>query len=238
MTDPVTRKVKILLLGDSGVGKSSLIMRWTLDTFSATLVGTVGVNFKSKRVHVNGEPIQVQVWDTAGQEQFHKITTSYYRGANAIIVVFDVTDPKSLQNTEYWIKNIKAHASDTVHVILVGNKTDLRTADKAGPCINTETGKAVADKFSVPYFETSAKDSANVDNAFMSPVRSIVAADSKTTTEPIDNNRHIDKTKKMGLLDKLLKDKSTTSKAAEQKPTGKGESTDRGPDEKEKCIIS
>eukprot|EP01035_Chromulina_nebulosa_P016965 gene16965-22460_t len=115
--DQTIRRVKLLLLGDSNVGKSSLVMRWTMDTFSPTLISTVGVNFKTKRVVVHGEPVQVQVWDTAGQEQFHRITTSYYRGANAIIVVYDVSDKKSLLNVEYWIKNIKTHASDAVQNI-------------------------------------------------------------------------------------------------------------------------
>lgn len=83
-TDPVGRRVKLLMLGDSGVGKSSLIYRWTLDTFSPSLTSTVGVNFKSKKIDLHGEIIQVQVWDTAGQEQFHKITTSYYKGLSRL----------------------------------------------------------------------------------------------------------------------------------------------------------
>jgi small GTP-binding protein len=125
------RRFKILLLGDSGVGKSSLIFRWNEDRFSSTLVGTVGVNFKTKKVCVEEETVSVQVWDTAGQEQFHQITTSYYRGAHAIMVVYDISDKRSLENVEYWIKNIKAHASPAVHVCLVANKTDLRAVAEA-----------------------------------------------------------------------------------------------------------
>lgn len=125
------RRFKILLLGDSGVGKSSLILRWNEDKFSSTLVGTVGVNFKTRKVSVEGEAVSVQVWDTAGQEQFHKITTTYYKGAHAIMVVYDISDKKSLENVEYWIKNIKQHANAAVHVCLVGNKTDLRAVAAA-----------------------------------------------------------------------------------------------------------
>jgi small GTP-binding protein len=107
-------------------------------------VGTVGVNFKTRKITAGGnqlgptflkllralvgECIQVQVWDTAGQEQFHKITTSYYKGANGIMLVYDVSDKKSVENVEYWVKNIKAHASENVHVCLMGNKVDLRSS--------------------------------------------------------------------------------------------------------------
>ena len=173
-----TRRVKILMLGDSGVGKSSLIMRWTLDTFSPSLVSTVGVNFKSRKVTIYNELIQVQVWDTAGQEQFHKITTSYYKGAQGIMLVYDVTDPSSLANIEYWIKNIKSHASDTVQVALIGNKTDLRNNSNSSVTLksvcDTERGEEIAHKFGIPFFETSAKESNNVDIAFLTLVEHIV----------------------------------------------------------------
>lgn len=170
-----TRRVKLLMLGDSGVGKSSLIMRWTMDTFSPSLVSTVGVNFKSRKVNVCNELMQVQVWDTAGQEQFHKITTSYYKGAQGIMLVYDVTDPSSLANIEYWIKNIKSHASDTVQVALIGNKTDLRvvSSDPTRKCCETERGQEIALKYGIPFFETSAKDSFNVDIAFLTLVEHI-----------------------------------------------------------------
>ncbi len=173
------RRVKLLLLGDSGVGKSSLIMRWTLDSFSPSLTSTVGVNFKSKKINYSGELIQVQVWDTAGQENFHKITTSYYKGAQGIMLVYDVADQKSLDNVEYWIKNIKAHASDSVQVVLVGNKIDLRQVIDSNTgtlmkCVDTERGKEIAKKFSVPFFEASAKDSSHVDEAFLTLVHQII----------------------------------------------------------------
>lgn len=183
-TAEATRRVKLLMLGDSGVGKSSLIMRWTLDTFSPSLQSTVGVNFKSRKVHVANELMQVQVWDTAGQEQFHKITTSYYKGAQGIMLVYDVTDPASLANIEYWIKNIKHHASDQVQVALVGNKTDLRGAgeDPAKRCCETEHGQKIAAKYGIPFFETSAKDSENVEIAFLTLVEHIAIGGSGAGT--------------------------------------------------------
>lgn len=176
-TDPA-RRIKLLLLGDSGVGKSSLIVRWTHDTFSPSLVSTVGVNFKNKKVTFRGECLQVQVWDTAGQEQFHKITTSYYKGAQGIMLVYDVSDANSLANVEYWIKNIKTHASDSVQVVLVGNKIDLRNTDSEKKCADTQRGKDISCKFGVSFFETSAKDSSNVEDAFMTLVGHIADATS------------------------------------------------------------
>lgn len=170
----VTRKIKVLMLGDSGVGKSSLILRWTQDTFSTDLVGTVGVNFKTKKLTFEDEIVQAQVWDTAGQEQFHKITTSYYKGANGIMLVFDLTDQQSVKNVEYWMKNIKAHASDLVQVTLIGNKIDLRTGDSTR-CLDSSHGRALSQKYGVPYYETSAKDGSNVDDAFQGLVSTIVS---------------------------------------------------------------
>jgi small GTP-binding protein len=180
------KRFKLLLLGDSAVGKSSLILRWTMDTFSPNLTSTVGVNFKSKKVQCFGEWIQVQVWDTSGQENFHKITTSYYRGAQGIMLVYDVTEKKSFENVAYWIKNIKAHASDSVQIVLVGNKIDLRdSAPDATGMVTTEMGRQVAQKFGVPFFETSAKAANYVEDAFMTLVAAIANSNASGTTKSI-----------------------------------------------------
>lgn len=168
-----SRRIKLLMLGDSGVGKSSLVMRWTQDTFSSDLVGTVGVNFKTKRTSVDGEECLVQVWDTAGQEQFHKLTQSYYRGVDGILLVYDIADHKSLDNVSYWVKNIKSHATDSVQVALVGNKIDLRGIDSS-ICVDTCGANTLVQKYDLPYFETSAKDATNVDSAFQALVANVV----------------------------------------------------------------
>ena len=175
------------MLGDSGVGKSSLVLRWTMDTFSPSLVSTVGVNFKSRKLNMRGEALQVQVWDTAGQEHFHKITTSYYKGAHGIMLVYDVSDKKSAESVEYWVKNIRSHASDTVQLALIGNKIDLRGhPESTGPSLNPsdnpasrtyvdhEYGKALSARYGVPFFETSAKDSSNVNSAYCTLVEHIM----------------------------------------------------------------
>ncbi len=174
-SDSLLRRFKILMLGDSGVGKSSLILRWTTDTFNPTLVGTVGVDFRPKKVNIEGEFVNIQVWDTAGQEQFHKITTSYYRGANGIMLVYDVADEKSAENVGYWMKNIKRHASENVHLVLVGNKSDLYPTNTVSP--GCQAGRNFANKYKVKHFETSAKDSVGVEEAYNSLVRSILGYD-------------------------------------------------------------
>jgi small GTP-binding protein len=176
LSEPPLRRYKLLLLGDSGVGKSSLICRWTQDTFTASITGTVGVDFKVKKVALDGDHFQIQVWDTAGQEQFHKITTSYYRGANGIMLVYDVTDEKSATEVSYWMKNIKTHAAGNVAVVMVGNKADLLTT-KDSPILTA--GKNNAKKYEVPHFITSAKDSSGVDDAFLNLVRNVIASDAQ-----------------------------------------------------------
>lgn len=170
------KRYKILLLGNSGVGKSSLICRWTLDQFNASLLGTVGVDFKAKKVSIGSENYHIQVWDTAGQEQFHKITTSYYKGANGIMLVYDVTDLKSAEEVSYWMKNIKSHAADDVAVVMVGNKVDLLREGTGDSSILT-TGKNSGKKYGVPHYMTSAKDSTGVDDAFLNLVKLIVNSD-------------------------------------------------------------
>jgi small GTP-binding protein len=239
-TDPPLRRVKILLLGDSGVGKSSLILRWTMDKFSPTLVGTVGVNFKTKKVNVvDDEQVLVQVWDTAGQEQFHKITTSYYKGANGIMLVYDVSDRQSMENVEYWVKNIKSHATDSVQVVLVGNKSDLRTPESIDRCSDPDVGKKFSVKYGVPYFETSAKESINVDEAFMTVVNNTIVSESnsinpsRSRSPPSHSQARpsiVEKTEKVGIFDMLRKDKN--------KNTSLNHNTKFKDDEKEKCIIS
>ena len=161
-----TRKIKILMLGDSGVGKTSLVYRWTQDDFNPCLVGTVGVDFKCKKVEIGGEVIQVQVWDTAGQEQFHRITQTYYRGAHAIMLVYDVSEPKTLQSVEYWMKNINSHASNTVQTILVGNKTDLRDECEAS-CLNIDKD-ASRSSTATPINDVSSPSKLNPDKLIQS----------------------------------------------------------------------
>uniref|UniRef100_A0A0D9VJ01 GTP-binding protein n=4 Tax=Oryzinae TaxID=1648021 RepID=A0A0D9VJ01_9ORYZ len=160
---------KLLLIGDSGVGKSCLLLRFADDSYLDSYISTIGVDFKIRTVEQDGKTIKLQIWDTAGQERFRTITSSYYRGAHGIIIVYDVTDQESFNNVKQWLNEIDRYASDNVNKLLVGNKSDL-TANKV---VSSETAKAFADEMGIPFMETSAKNATNVEQAFMAMAASI-----------------------------------------------------------------
>jgi len=161
---------KVLLLGDSGVGKTSLILRYTDETFNSKLVNSIGVDFKMKKKEIDGKVIKVQIWDTAGHERFRAITYSYYRGANAIIIVFDLTEDKSFLSIRDWLKQIDKYASKNVFKFLVGNKSDLQHKR----LVSFEDAKKFADELNIPYFETSAKEGININELFDSSIKSFL----------------------------------------------------------------
>merc|ERR1712070_387623 len=154
---------KLLLIGDSGVGKSCLLLRFADDTYTESYISTIGVDFKIRTIELDGKTVKLQIWDTAGQERFRTITSSYYRGAHGIIVVYDVTDQESFNNVKVWLQEIDRYANENVNKLLVGNKSDL-TSKKV---VDTETAKAFADELGIPFLETSAKSAANVEQSFM-----------------------------------------------------------------------
>ena len=161
---------KVLLLGDSDVGKSSLILRYTEETFNSKLVNSIGVDFKMKKREIDGKVIKVQIWDTAGHERFRSITYSYYRGANAIIIVFDLSDKKSFISITEWLKQIEKHAKENVFKFLVGNKSDLVEQRK----VSYDEAKQYADEDELPYIETSAKEGININELFDSSIKSFL----------------------------------------------------------------
>ena len=176
MTDLISQDYdylfKVLLLGDTDVGKSSLILRYTEETFNSKLVNSIGVDFKMKKKEIDGKIIKVQIWDTAGHERFRSITYSYYRGANAIIIVFDITDKKSFLSITEWLKQIEKHAKENVFKFLVGNKSDLAEERK----VSFEEAKEYADKHDLPYIETSAKEGININELFESSIKSFLSS--------------------------------------------------------------
>ncbi|KAG0448262.1 hypothetical protein HPP92_027899 [Vanilla planifolia] len=154
---------KLLLIGDSGVGKSCLLLRFADDSYLESYISTIGVDFKIRTVEQDGKTIKLQIWDTAGQERFRTITSSYYRGAHGIIVVYDVTEQESFNNVKQWLSEIDRYATENVNKLLVGNKCDLAHQR----VVPFEAGKALADEVGIPFLETSAKDATNVEQAFM-----------------------------------------------------------------------
>ena len=117
--------MKVLLIGDSGVGKTCLLLRFSDDTFTPNFITTIGIDFKIRTIELEGKKVKLQIWDTAGQERFRTITTAYYRGAMGILLVYDVTDEKSFENIRHWMRNIEQHASDSVNKMIIGNKCDM-----------------------------------------------------------------------------------------------------------------
>ncbi len=153
---------KLLIIGDSGVGKSSLMNRFSDNIFNETFINTIGVDFKIRTINMDGKMIKLQIWDTAGQERFRTIVSSYYRGAHGIMLVFDITNKESFENIPMWYEEIKKHASGSVKKILIGNKSDFETKKQ----VDYSEAKELADGFGMDYIETSAKTALNVEKAF------------------------------------------------------------------------
>jgi len=163
--------IKLLLIGDSGVGKSCLLLRFCDDAWTPSFITTIGIDFKIRTIELDGKRIKLQIWDTAGQERFRTITTAYYRGAMGILLVYDVTDEKSFNNIRTWHANVEQHASDGVNKILIGNKAD----DEEKRNVSYDRGKALADELGIRFMETSAKQNINVEEAFFNLARDIKA---------------------------------------------------------------
>merc|ERR1711908_137923 len=159
---PYDMLIKLLLIGDSGVGKSCLLCRYSDDVFNSNFITTIGIDFKIRTIELDGKKIKLQVWDTAGQERFRTITQAYYRGAMGILLVYDVTDEKSWSNIRGWMRNIEQHANTEVVKVLLGNKCDMTNKS----AVSTEDGEALAAEYGIEFFETSAKEKINVDQAF------------------------------------------------------------------------
>ena len=161
---------KILLLGDSGVGKSCIIMRYIENNFSTNLMNSIGVDFKLKNIEIDNKKIKLQIWDTAGQERFRTITTSYYKGAHAILICFDITDRNSFEHIRNWMVDIDKFAKEGVLRVLVGNKCDLENTRQ----IRKEEGEEIANKYGIKYIETSAKDTTNIEDLFISTAKNLL----------------------------------------------------------------
>ena len=153
---------KVLLLGNSDVGKSSLLLRYVDSVWSDTFVPTIGVDFKVKTIDIDGKKVKLQIWDTAGQERFRTVVSTYFRGAHGIFLIYDITNRDSFKNLENWLIEIEKNASENVLKILIGNKNDLEDERD----IASDEGKAFANRNGMQFIETSAKMNTNVNEAF------------------------------------------------------------------------
>ncbi|KAG5323580.1 RAB26 protein, partial [Acromyrmex heyeri] len=171
---------KVMLLGDSGVGKTCLLTRFRDGRFlSGNYITTVGIDFRNKVVTVDDTPIKLQIWDTAGQERFRSVTHAYYRDAHALLLLYDVTNKTSYDNIRAWLSEIREHANEDVVIMLLGNKSDCGT-ERA---VKREDGERLAQEYKVPFMETSAKTGLNVELAFLAVARELKARKSDNPDE-------------------------------------------------------
>ena len=153
---------KIVLSGDSGVGKSNILSRFTRNEFSIETKSTIGVEFATKAVTIESKVIKAQIWDTAGQERYRAITNAYYRGAVGALLVYDISRKSTFENVARWLKELRDHADQHIVIMLVGNKKDLRNSRQ----VQVDEGKAFAEKHSLFFIETSALAGHKIDEAF------------------------------------------------------------------------
>jgi len=161
---------KLVLIGESGAGKSCLLLRFADDAFTESYITTIGVDFRFKTIKVNDgnggsndTNIKLQIWDTAGQERFRTITSAYYRGADGIILVYDVSDRQSFQKVDEWLTEVQAYVNETTCKILIGNKSDKDASERQ---VSTEEGQRKAEELGLAFMETSAKTAENVEASF------------------------------------------------------------------------
>ena len=178
---------KVLLLGNSDVGKSSIILRYVDQMWSDTFVPTIGVDFKVKTVQVNNKKIKMQIWDTAGQERFRTVISSYFRGSHGLFLIYDITNRDSFKNLENWLSEIEEHAIKNVLKILIGNKCDLENDRE----IKTEEGQAFANRNGMQFMETSAKMNTNINESFETLAKLMIECSSDKNNDANKNDAKV-----------------------------------------------
>ncbi|KAL6338748.1 hypothetical protein AAG906_023897 [Vitis piasezkii] len=154
---------KVVLIGDSAVGKSQILARFARNEFSLDSKATIGVEFQTRTLVIQHKSVKAQIWDTAGQERYRAVTSAYYRGAVGAMLVYDITKRQSFDHIPRWLEELRGHADKNIVIILIGNKTDLEE-QRAVP---TEDAKEFAEKEGLFFLETSALEATNVENAFL-----------------------------------------------------------------------
>lgn len=160
---------KLLVVGESGVGKTCMLLRFSDNQFDETFLATIGVDFKVKEIVVDEKKIKLQIWDSAGQERFRNITSSYYRNCSGIIIVYDITSHESFEKVSEWVEEVRRYVSK-VPLLLVGNKCDME--DKRD--VRKEEGEELSQKLGLIFMETSAKTAENIDKAFQEMSKELV----------------------------------------------------------------
>ncbi|KAL2254283.1 ras-related protein RABA2a-like [Sesamum indicum] len=195
---------KVVLIGDSGVGKSNLLSRFTRNEFCLESKSTIGVEFATRTLQVEGRTIKAQIWDTAGQERYRAITSAYYRGALGALLVYDVTKPTTFDNVSRWLKELRDHADSNIVIMLIGNKTDLKHLR----AVATEDAQGFAEKEGLSFIETSALEATNVEKAFqtiLSEIYRIISKKSLASDEPAPTSIKEGKTLVVGPQDNNTK---------------------------------
>lgn len=154
--------LKILIIGDSGVGKSALLTRFVDQHYSEQYISTIGVDFKIRTIKIDEKIVKLQIWDTAGQERFKAIISSYYRGAHGVLIVYNVTDRESFNNVRKWLNEVNQSLEAQVPILLVGTKNDLQNHRM----VSLEEGQKLADSLGIKLIETSAKSNINIEESF------------------------------------------------------------------------
>ncbi|XP_002531672.2 ras-related protein Rab11D [Ricinus communis] len=174
---------KVVLIGDSAVGKSQILARFARNEFSLDSKATIGVEFQTRTLVIQHKSVKAQIWDTAGQERYRAVTSAYYRGAVGAILVYDITKRQTFDHIPRWLEELRSHADKNIVIILVGNKCDLESQR----VVPTEDAKEFAQKEGLFFLETSALESTNVETAFLTVLTEIFNIVNKKTLAGADN---------------------------------------------------
>ena len=175
---------KVLLLGDTTVGKTCFLMKYTDKTFQDIHMATIGLDYRLKSMKLkSGKNIKLQIWDTAGQDRFRAITKNYYKGSHGIILIYDVTNIQTFENVKSWVNQIREEASSNVIIYIAGNKIDIEDERK----IKKEEGEKLAEELGFPFIETSAKSGININETFDDLVERIDKVHGNTPQKPPKN---------------------------------------------------
>uniref|UniRef100_A0A665VJ23 small monomeric GTPase n=2 Tax=Echeneis naucrates TaxID=173247 RepID=A0A665VJ23_ECHNA len=181
---------QVMLVGDSGVGKTCLLVRFKDGAFLAgSFISTVGIDFRNKVLNIDGVKVKLQIWDTAGQERFRSVTHAYYRDAHALLLLYDVTNKTSFDNIQAWLSEIHEYAQQDVVLMLLGNKADA-THDRV---VKREDGERLAKEFGVPFMETSARSGLNVELAFTAVAKELKHRSMKDPNEKFKLQEYVSK---------------------------------------------